>query len=636
MCAFIDIEVQLLGKAFDRAWDRYLSTELLTPQNLSQSRLEMARRILRAASFGERDEWRLAKDAVHYLLEIRDASTYLLRWGASGPMGNNSNRDSPTMRTSNERCPSEALAWWQRAVFYQIAPLSFQDSNGDGRGDLRGIINRLDYIESLGVGAIWLCPICPSPLLDFGYDIADFTSVDPLFGTLDEFDALTEAVHQRGMKLIMDFVPNHTSDQHPWFRESRASQDNPKRDWYIWADPAENGGPPNNWLSRFGGSAWTFDAATAQYYYHSFLQEQPDLNWRNPEVRHAMADVLRFWLRRNVDGFRVDASAVLAEDDLLRDDPPNPDYDEKTTPPAQRLRRVFTDDRPLSMSYLEEIRAVVDEFPDRVLAGEVQGKIDRIGHFYGNDRPRFHLPLNFALLDAEWSAVGLQAHIDAYYNAIPDHAWPDWVIGGHDKKRLASTVGRAQARNAALLALTLKGTPFFYAGDEIGMEQVPIPTDRVNDPFEKLVPGYGLNRDPERSPMRWDGGRHGGFTTGEPWLPLGDDVAERNVATLEEDQGSILWLYRRLIALRRRTPALTAGDYHPLRSRNEILCYKRSFRDQQMLIALNTSHEPRRLQFTGVGRILISTSLNRGEEAVCGSTLLGANEGVIIELYHSV
>jgi alpha-glucosidase len=348
-----------------------------------------------------------------------------------------------------DRSPPGQQPWWQQAVIYQIAPMSFQDSDGDGKGDLRGIIHRLPYLEWLGIDAVWLCPVYPSPMLDFGYDISDYCNVDALFGTLDIFDELVAELHARGIKLLLDLVPNHTSSRHPWFVESRSSRENPKRDWYVWADPGRDGGPPNNWLSRFGGTAWQWDEPTGQYYYHAFLCEQPDLNWRNREVRQAMADVLRFWLARGVDGFRVDASAVLIEDDLLRDDPPDPKFDPKSTPPPERLTRRFTDDRPESLGCLEDLRAVLDEFPDRVLAGEVQGKLDRIGHFYGNDRPRFHLPLNFTLLDTEWSAIAVQAAIDAYLNAIPPQAWPDWVIGGHDKPRVAGRLGQAQATRDA-------------------------------------------------------------------------------------------------------------------------------------------------------------------------------------------
>jgi alpha-glucosidase len=520
-------------------------------------------------------------------------------------------------------------SWWQRAVIYQIAPLSFQDSNGDGKGDLNGVLQRIDYLAWLRVDAVWLCPFYPSPMLDFGYDIADFCAVGPQFGSLADFDRLLEALHGRGIRVLLDFVPNHTSDQHPWFKDSRSSPHSPKRDWYLWADPAPNGGPPNNWLSRFGGSAWEWDAASGQYYYHAFLPQQPDLNWRNPQLRAAMADVLRFWLRRGVDGFRVDASAVLAEDELLRDDPPNPSYN-NSVPPPERFSRVFSDNRPESLAYIAEMRAVVDEFPDRVLAGEVQGAIDRIGRFYGTDRrPAFHLPLNYVLLDTPWSAINLQAKIDAYLNAIPHDAWPDWIIGGHDKKRIADRIPAGQERIAAMLAFTLPGTAFFFAGDELGMHGVKIPADRITDEFEKRVPGYGLNRDPERAPMRWESGPKAGFTTGEPWLPIGVDVAERNVAHLQQDTHSILWLYRRLLELRHKHHALTAGAYQPLRSINQILRFARVLDENELLIALNISSQPRRLETGSKNQIVLSTHLDR--DGCCKpSIMLRPNEGLIL------
>jgi alpha-glucosidase len=527
---------------------------------------------------------------------------------------------------------SAALAWWQSAVIYQIAPMSFQDSNGDGKGDLPGIIARLPYLEWLGVDAVWLCPIYPSPMRDFGYDISDYCDVDPLFGTMADFDELIAKLHARGIKLLLDFVPNHTSSEHPWFVESRSSRSSPKRDWYVWADPDRNGGPPNNWLSRFGGSAWEWDHPSRQYYYHAFLPEQPDLNWRNQAVRAALADVLRFWLARGVDGFRVDASAVLIEDDLLRDDPPDPEYDPKAAPPPQRLTRVFTDDRPETMQCLEQLRSVIDEFPGRMLAGEVQGKTDRIGHFYGKERPRLHLPLNFALIDTEWSAIAVQAAIDAYLNAIPDSGWPDWVIGGHDKKRIASRIGPAQMRVLAMLLLTLRGTPFFFAGDEIGKTNVAIPPERIDDVFEKLVPGYGLNRDPERSPMGWDSSRNGGFTVGEPWLPMGDDVGRCNVLHQQQDPHSLLCLFRSLIALRKSRRALTAGDYAALRSRDDVLMFKRSLADERLLVALNFSAEPRNLQTSGKAKLLLSTRLDRAADVLEGHSILRSNEGVVLEI----
>ena len=303
------------------------------------------------------------------------------------------------------------------------------------------------------------------------------------------------------------------------------------------------------------------------------------------------------------------------------------------TPPPQRLKRIFTDDRRESMQYLQELRKVIDEFPDRVLAGEVQGKTDRIGHFYGEGaNSRFHLPLNFALLDTPWDALSLQANIDAYLNAIPDDAWPDWVIGGHDKKRIASKVGSAQARIVAMLLLTLKGTPFLFAGDELGMEHVPIPPERIRDPFEKLVPGYGLNRDPERAPMRWDASPNAGFTTGEPWLPISDNSRRCNVATLMSEPHSLPRLYKRLIELRRREPALTIGDYRPLRSRNDVLLYKRALGRTEIVVALNTRHEPRKLEWQGSGLQLLSTYLDNEGAPRDGPLLLRPDEGLLLKI----
>jgi alpha-glucosidase len=526
---------------------------------------------------------------------------------------------------------SAAQRWWERSVIYQVAVRSFQDSNGDGIGDLRGVIRRVEYLTWLGVDAIWLTPIQRSPMRDFGYDIADFCSVDPAYGTLEDFDELLSTLHGRDIKLILDFVPNHTSDEHSWFAESRSSRSNPKRDWYVWADASENGGPPNNWMSRFGGSAWEWDEVTGEYYYHAFLKEQPDLNWHNPAVREAMADVMRFWLRRGVDGFRVDASAVLAEDELLRDNPPETNNPE-SKPPPQRFRPVFSDDRPETMQYIEELRSILDEFDERVLCGEVQGKIDRIGHFYGEDSPRLHLPLNYALLDSAWDALSLQANIDAYLNAIPRDAWPVWIVGGHDKRRIASKIGQAQCRILIMLALTLRGTPFFYAGDELGMEMVEIPKDRIDDPFEKLVPGYSLNRDPERVPMRWDGTRNGGFTTGEPWLPLGPGVESRNVEAFKSNERSLLALYRQLIALRGREAALVQGRQIPLRSCNEVLAFKRTAAAEEILIVLNTKHEPRRYDAPCGGTLLLSTYLDRERTQISKSILLRPDEGMIVKL----
>lgn len=512
-------------------------------------------------------------------------------------------------------------------MIYEIAPVSFQDSDGDGKGDIAGLLARIDYLKSLGVDAVWLTPIYPSPFHDFGYDISDHCGIDPAYGTDNDFDRLLASLHGAGIRLIMDLVVNHTSAEHPWFKESRASRSNQKADWYLWADPADNGGPPNNWLCRFGGTAWQWDGPRQQYYYHSFLPEQPDLNWRNPEVQDAVRHVMRHWLARGIDGFRVDASAVLIKDALLRDNPPNPEAD-ANTPPPQRYMPVFSDDRPETMDCIEMLRAVIDEFDCKLICGEVQGKTDRIGHFYGSERPRLHLPLNYALMASEWTALALQVTIDAYYRAVPKHAWPDWVIGGHDKHRIASKIGQAQARVLAMMLLTLWGTPIFYMGDELGRERAHIPRNKIQDPFEKRLPGFDLGRDPERAPMRWDGSAHGGFTTGEPWLPMAEP--EVNVGNQRDDPTSLLNLYRQLIALRHAMPCLMRGEYHPIRSRNDVLAYRRSLGDEHILVLLNIADEPRRWDCDAPGDCLLSTDPARQRGPLGRTVQLLANEGMII------
>src|SRR6202166_1364889 len=421
--------------------------------------------------------------------------------------------------------------WWRHGIFYQIYPRSFQDTNADGVGDIAGIIERLPYLQALGVDAIWLSPIFPSPMADFGYDITDYTGVDPLFGTMEDFDVLVEAAHAVGLKIILDLVPNHTSDRHPWFIESRRSRDDPKRDWYIWREPAADGGPPNNWLSEFGGSAWEYDAATGQYYYHAFLAQQPDLNWRNPAVREAIYDVMRFWLRKGVDGFRVDVIWHLIKDAEFRDNPPNPHFHE-ARPPHEKILTQYSTDQPEVHDVIAQMRRVTDEFGSRVLIGEVYLPLHRLVAYYGNDLAGAQMPFNFALLSRLWNARSIEKIIADYERALPAGAWPNWVLGNHDRPRVASRVGPEQARVAAMLLLTLRGTRTLYYGDEIGMRQVAIAPDQVRDAFEKNVPGGGAGRDGCRTPMQASGEAHGCVPTGEPWLPLGNADAHENLRAL--------------------------------------------------------------------------------------------------------
>ena len=532
-----------------------------------------------------------------------------------------------------DRQGSGKAAWWQRGVVYQIYPRSFQDLNGDGVGDLPGIRHRLDHVAALGVDAIWISPIYPSPMADFGYDVSDYVSVHPLFGSLADFDQLLADAHARGLKVILDYVPNHSSDQHPWFRESRSSRENPKRDWYVWRDPAPDGGPPTNWLSEFGGPAWTFDSGTGQFYYHAYLPEQPDLNWRNPDVRAAMLDVLRFWLDRGVDGFRVDAIHHLIEAENLLDNPPNPDWRQGLSP-ARRLLRVHTMDQPEVHDAIAAMRAVADSYGgDRLMIGEAYLPFDRLMAYYGADLTGFHLPFNFHLIGAPWHPTAIAALIEAYERALPPGGWPNWVLGNHDRSRVASRLGASQARVAAMLLLTLRGTPTIYQGEEIGMTDVTIPLDRVQDPWERNVPGLGLGRDPARTPMPWDARPGAGFTTGEPWLPLGADSAALNVAAQAADASSMLRLYRELIALRRAEPALSVGDYTQVAATEQVLAYERSHAGARLLIALNLSDEAGELATVPArGTALLSTRLDRNGEITGSSIDLRPNEGIIARL----
>jgi alpha-glucosidase len=521
--------------------------------------------------------------------------------------------------------------WWQRGIIYQVYPRSFMDADGDGVGDLRGIGARLDHLVRLGVDAVWISPIFPSPMADFGYDVADYTGIDPLFGTLEDFDALLAAAHARGLRLVLDYVPNHTSDRHAWFGESRASRASAKRDWYVWRDPGPGGGPPNNWLSHFGGPAWTLDPATGQYYYHAFLKEQPDLNWRNPEVEAAMLDVLRFWLDRGVDGFRVDAVAELFEDVSLRDNPPNPEWRPDQSPWHSQLP-VYTTDQPEVHDAIAKMRAVLDAYPERMMVTEAYLPIDRMVAYYGRDGRGAHLPFNFQLIRLPWRARTIAAAVDAYEASLQADFWPNWVLGNHDRHRIASRVGPAQARVAAMLLLTLRGTPTLYYGDEIGMRDVPIPPRLVQDPWERNVPGLGLGRDPERTPMQWDASPNAGFTTGRPWLPVAADYRTLNVAAQEGDPRSMLTLHRRLIALRRAEPALAVGRYAGAPAAGDLLVYRREHEGRAFVVALNLGARAAYLHLDGRGRVALSTHLDREGEAVGRRLDLRADEGVVVAL----
>ena len=503
-----------------------------------------------------------------------------------------------------------ASPWWQSAVVYQVYPRSFADASGDGVGDLRGLARHLDELAWLGVDAVWLSPIFLSPMADYGYDVADYREVDPLFGNLSDLDHLITELHDRGMRLLLDFVPNHTSSQHLWFLESRSSRDNPRRDWYVWRDPAEDGGPPNNWIAAFTGKpAWTLDEATGQYYLHCFLPEQPDLNWANPRVEEAMHDVLRFWLDRGIDGFRIDVVHLIGKDPDLPDDPP-----ERAGTP-----HFATNDDPSVHPLLRRLRELMDSYPgDRVTVGEISLSTRRIAAYYG-DHDELHLSFNFPPLLSPWEAEAWRAAIDRTIESLdPVGAWPTWVIGNHDSVRPRSRYGSDEkARAAAVLILTLRGTPFLYAGDELGLEDAVVRGSHVLDPG---------GRDGCRAPIPWEKEPPHGWEGATPWLPFPPHAAERSVAVQREDPASTLWLHRDLLALRHESEALRSGSFTWLDAPDGVLVYERASESDRRIVCVSFVSEPRTVDARGT--IQLSSVPGRAGLQFDGQLL--ADEAVVI------
>jgi glycosidase len=536
----------------------------------------------------------------------------------------------------------ESPPWWQTGVVYQIYPRSFQDSDGDGVGDLSGIAARLDYLATLGANAIWISPFYPSPMKDFGYDVADYCDVDPLFGTLADFDRLLAAAHARGLRLIVDWVPNHTSDQHPWFRASRRSRADPKRAWYVWRDPRPDGSPPNNWLSSFGGPAWAFDERTGQYYLHSFLPEQPDLDWRNPEVRAAMLDTLRFWLDRGVDGIRIDVVTALMKDPALRDNPPaGLEHHQFHKAMGAYGSQLHVNDRnhPDQHEVLREVRRLLDSYGtvrSRVAIGELHVyDLRRWALYYGAELDELHLPFNFGLLDAPWSAAAVRRLVDDTEAALPPGAWPNWVVGNHDEHRIASRVGERTVRTVMALLLTLRGTPTLYYGDELAIPDVHVPPELAQDPWGKRVEGLGLGRDPARTPMQWDASPGAGFAPPgvRPWLPLTPDTAIRNVEAQSRDPDSMLSLTRRLLQVRRAHPALDRGSYRPVDGVPEgVYAYRREHGSDRVLVLLDFLPSPARVALRERPRALLASTEPGAVFPARGEVLLRPHEAVILEV----
>ncbi len=502
--------------------------------------------------------------------------------------------------------------WWRSGVVYQIYPRSFLDTGGDGVGDLEGVRRKLDHLTWLGVDAVWLSPIFPSPMADFGYDVADYCDVDPLFGSLAGFDALLAEAHARGLRVLLDWVPNHTSDRHPWFVESRRSRTSPQRDWYVWRDPAPDGGPPNNWTAAFppGTRAWTLDPATGQYYLHSFLPSQPDLDWSNPAVVSAMHAVLRFWLDRGVDGFRIDVVHCLGKDPALPDDPPG----------LAGVPHAVLNDHPATHDLLRGIRRLADAYPgDRMLVGEVfQFVQPDVTTYYGRG-DELHLVFDLPRgLHTPWAADAWRDRVTAVMAAhAAAGAWPTLVLSNHDTPRHRTRLGsEARARAAAVLLLALPGTPFLYAGEELGLEDAEVPRERRVDPG---------GRDGCRAPIPWEAGAGHGWPA-EPWLPWPPDAAARAVTVQRDDPGSMLHLYRRLLAARRASPALQAGDSQPREAPAGVLAWERTAGPDRRLVLVNFTGEP--VAVADSGRVVVaSDGLADGEPF--GGTL-GPDAAVIL------
>ena len=488
-------------------------------------------------------------------------------------------------------------AWWRDAVIYQVYVRSLCDSNGDGVGDLNGIRSRLDYFSSLGVDALWITPFFRSPMKDFGYDVSDYRDVDPLFGSLEDFDQLLSSAHQLGIRIIIDQVLSHTSDQHAWFQESRESRDNPRSDWYVWADPQADGSAPNNWLSIFGGPAWTWEPRRKQYYLHNFLDSQPDLNYHNPAVQAQILDEVEFWLKRGVDGCRLDAINFCFHDAALRDNPAKPESEREgrgfsVDNPYAHQRHLYNNTQPEMLPFLERLRGLVDQYPGVVTLGEISSEDSLATMADYTAEGRLHMAYSFELLVDDYSARHIRDTVETMEQRM-GAGWPCWSVGNHDVTRVLSRWGNgqadpAQARMLNALLLSLRGGVCSYQGEELGLTEADIPLEQLQDP-------YGINfwpdfkgRDGCRTPIPWgDRDEHADFTCGSPWLPVAPEHRQRAVSTQEQDQASVLNAYRAMVAFRKSEPALRWGDIEFLDTAGEVLAFRRTVDGDSLLCVFN-------------------------------------------------
>ncbi|MBA3757767.1 alpha-amylase [Candidatus Saccharibacteria bacterium] len=527
--------------------------------------------------------------------------------------------------------------WWDGACVYQIYPRSFYDSDSDGVGDLRGIIKKLDYLagkpESLGINAIWISPFYPSPLADFGYDVSDYRGIDPLFGSMVDFDRLVQEAHLRGVRVIIDFVPNHSSNQHTWFKESLSGRESPKRNWYVWKDPKPDGSPPNNWMSVFGGSAWEFEESSQQYYLHTFLKQQPDLNWDNQDLRKEMKEIMKFWLEKGVDGLRIDAVSWLSKDLQFRDDPVNPRYRENIDDSYHKLLHTCSSQGSKLFDYLNEMIDVCRGYENKFMITEaypdVQGEISHYLKYYQRLNHNICIPFNFECISFPWDAGTYKNFVDLFQEALLPGQPAIYNMGNHDKSRLASRLGRDSAKTAAMLLLSLPGIPFIYYGDEIGMQDVYIPKNKAKDPF---TTPEGVGRDPSRTPMQWNEYMNAGFSTTEPWLPLSTDYKQCNVESESRYNESFLNLYKDLIAFRKQSTVLRVGAYQSLELGKNIYGFVRENLTDKVTVVLNFSNETEIIDSKALkGRVVLSTYRDIGSNFnLNGHLKLRPHEGVFI------